>query len=288
MKTAGLKLTRAGTGQWTVVHDEGYRRDPASLYRAAGVAIPVFSLRGGQSLGVGEFADLKALADWACGVGLKLIQILPINDTTSSHDWTDSYPYSAISVFALHPLYLRIEDLGYAMSAEFDAELAGCAGAAQWLEQVDYEQVMQVKTGLTRRIFKKHRKAITASPGFTAFLEENREWVVPYAVFCVKRDHFGTADFSQWGDWAVFDGERVSAMANPRQAGVAGEFPITSGCNTNWTSSFPLRPPTCMNAASRSRGICRSESTVNRWTRGPRRICSRWIPRRARRRMPSR
>ena len=201
--------------QWTVVNDEGYRRDPASLYRAAGVAIPVFSLRGEQSLGVGEFADLKALADWAGAVGLKLIQILPINDTTSSHDWTDSYPYSAISVFALHPLYLRIEDIRHVMPAEFAADLDSAREWLNTLERVDYVEVMKAKTELTRRMFGLHHKAIVSSREFKQFLQGNREWVVPYAVFCVKRDHFGTADFSKWNDWADFDRARVDAMTAP-------------------------------------------------------------------------
>ncbi len=201
--------------QRTVVHDECYRREPAALYRAAGVAIPVFSLRGAESLGVGEFADLKPLADWAKGVGMSLIQILPVNDTVSSHDWTDSYPYSAISVFALHPLYLRISALGHAMPASFAAEMEAARVKLNALEEVDYEAVMEVKTRLTRQVFKKHGKAITGGEGFRSFLEESREWVVPYAVFCVKRDHFNTADFSRWEDWAVFDRERVEAMAEP-------------------------------------------------------------------------
>ncbi len=201
--------------QWTVVHDECYRRDPASLYRAAGVAIPVFSLRSSQSLGVGEFADLKPFADWASGVGLKLIQILPINDTTSSHEWTDSYPYSAISVFALHPLYLRIEDLGYAMPPAFSQELESARKELNAQEEVDYERVMKAKTQLLRQVFKKHHKDIATKRDFRDFLAENREWLLPYAVFCVKRDHFHTADFSEWKDWAVFSPEKVEAMADP-------------------------------------------------------------------------
>jgi 4-alpha-glucanotransferase len=209
-----LESRALGGRQMTVVRDEGYRRDPDTLFRAAGVAIPVFSLRGEQSLGVGEFADLKALADWAGAVGLKLIQILPINDTTSSHDWTDSYPYSAISVFALHPIYLRIEDIGYAMPEEFAVELDSSREWLNSLEKIDYVEVMKAKTALARQIFAKHRKAIVASAGFKAFLKENRDWVLPYAVFCVKRDHFGTADFSRWQDWAVFDRERVEAIAD--------------------------------------------------------------------------
>ena len=38
-----------------------------------------------------------------------MIQLLPINDTTAMHSWTDSYPYAAISAFALHPLYLNLK-----------------------------------------------------------------------------------------------------------------------------------------------------------------------------------
>ena len=206
-----------GTRQWTKVSDECYRRDFGGLFRGAGVAVPVFSLRSAKSLGVGEFADLKPLADWATGVGLKLIQILPINDTTSSHDWTDSYPYSAISIFALHPLYLRIDDLKYAMPVAFKKKLGSACDELNLLEQVDYEAVMQVKTQLTRQIFAKHRAAILSSAAFGKFLEANGEWAIPYAVFCVKRDHYGSSDFSRWEEWAVFDRERVNALIDPSQ-----------------------------------------------------------------------
>lgn len=211
-----------GARQWTLVRDEGYRRAPADLYRAAGVAIPVFSLRSDLGMGVGEFADLKALADWAGGVGLKLIQILPINDTTSAHDWGDSYPYSAISVFALHPIYLRIGDLGYPMPEEFTADLHA---AREWLnafDHLDFVEVMKAKSALTRRVFEVHGQTITASAAFRKFLTEQREWLVPYAVFCVRRDQFGTADFSAWGEWAGYDRGRVDAMADPAHPEWAG------------------------------------------------------------------
>ena len=204
-----------GARQWTMVRDEGYGRAPAEHYRAAGVAIPVFSLRSDAGMGVGEFADLKGLADWAAGVGLKLIQILPINDTTATHDWGDSYPYSAISVFALHPLYLRIDDLRYPMPDDFTADLHA---AREWLnafDHLDYVEVMKAKTALTRRVFEVHGKSITASAEFGEFLADQRDWLVPYAVFCVLRDRFGTADFHSWGEWADYAGGRVAAMADP-------------------------------------------------------------------------
>ena len=100
----------AAPNKHTIVND-GFVRLPADTWKGAGVAIPVFSLRSENSFGVGEFADLKLLADWAKRAGLKLIQILPINDTSATHTWLDSYPYAAISAFALHPLYLNLNQL---------------------------------------------------------------------------------------------------------------------------------------------------------------------------------
>ncbi len=194
---------------WTRVSDEGYRRSSEELFCGTGVAIPVFSLRSDRSLGVGEFADLKPLADWARNVGIKLIQILPINDTTSSHDWTDSYPYSAISVNALHPIYLRIDDLNYPMPCRFISDLKYARAVMNESSQLDYEAVVQLKNRLTRQIYEHHHKAILASEPFYTFLKSNGSWILPYAVFCVKRDHYGTADFNQWEDWATYDAVRV-------------------------------------------------------------------------------
>lgn len=209
-----LPPRRYAARQKVQVADECYRRDTRGFYRAAGVAIPVFSLRSADGLGTGEFADLKSMADWAADVGLKLIQILPINDTTSSHDWTDSYPYSAISVFALHPLYLRLDALSVSLSAEFKTRLLAAKVELNALPEVAYERVMEAKTELTRAVFSKHSFAITTGTGFKSFLEENAEWVIPYAVFCVKRDHFRTAAFEGWEDWSIYDRDRVFAMAS--------------------------------------------------------------------------
>ncbi len=199
--------------QTTVISDECYRRDSTGLHKGAGVAIPVFSLRSEFGLGVGEFSDLKLLADWAKSVGLKLIQILPINDTTSSFDWTDSYPYSAISVFALHPIYLRLDDLEYSMTASFKAELDLDRTQLNQLQQLDYEAVMRVKWKLTRQIFTVHQDEILAGNRYQSFLQQNREWLLPYAAFCVMRDHYGTADFTCWEEWKDYSRERVDELS---------------------------------------------------------------------------
>jgi len=93
-----------------IIHD-GFVNCPVTFWRGAGVAMPVFSLRSAKSFGVGEFTDISLLVDWAKQTGLRLIQLLPINDTTATHSSSDSYPYAAISAFAMHPLYINLEKI---------------------------------------------------------------------------------------------------------------------------------------------------------------------------------
>ena len=59
-------------------------------FRNAGTAVPVFSLRSEGSFGVGDFGDLQRMTDWVARTGQHILQILPINDTTSTHTWVDS------------------------------------------------------------------------------------------------------------------------------------------------------------------------------------------------------
>ena len=157
-------------------------------FRGAGVAIPVFSIRTEKGLGVGEFSDLKILADWAEICGLKLIQILPVNDTTANFTWLDSCPYSAISVFALHPMYLNVESLGKFTQKEL-VEYRELCKKLNALPQIDYEKVMDEKWKYIRHFFKKNAKKTFETKGYKDFFKKNVDWLVPYAEFCALRDN---------------------------------------------------------------------------------------------------
>ena len=78
----------------------GYSNYP----RYAGAVIPVFSMRTESSHGIGDFCDIKQYVDLMKLCGMRVLQLLPVNDTTSKKSWRDSYPYNCISSFAFHPL----------------------------------------------------------------------------------------------------------------------------------------------------------------------------------------
>jgi len=198
-------------GRMVVVND-GFAVLPADHWRGAGVAVPVFSLRTEQGFGVGEFADLKLLAEWGKAVGLKLIQLLPVNDTTAAKTWKDSYPYAAISVFALHPLYLNLEAVVSAKNKKWLLELEPERQRLNAMDAVDYEAVMAAKLGLLKKIFPSQKTATFRAKEYKEFFAQNESWLVPYAAFCCLRDRFGTADFSQWPEHSRFAADEIAAL----------------------------------------------------------------------------
>ena len=195
----------------TLIND-GFAVLPAADWHGAGVAVPVFSLRSEAGFGVGEFLDLKPLADWARQVGLKLIQLLPVNDTGATGTWQDSYPYAAISAFALNPVYLNLDAVTNPGNRRLLKALAPERNRLNRLRAVDYEAVLKAKLGFLKKIFPSQRDATFRSREYKDFFNGNREWLVPYAAFCHLRDKFGTSDFSRWPEHKQYEAEKVAAL----------------------------------------------------------------------------
>lgn len=166
--------------------------------KLAGTLIPMFSLRSKGSFGVGDFGDLKMMIDWVAETNQRVLQVLPINDTTSTHTWTDSYPYSAISIFALHPQFADFRQLPEIKDKKKAREMEALRKELNELKQIDYERVNNTKTDYLRIIFKQEGEAVMKGEDFKMFVKENEHWLVPYAQYCHLRDSFGNVDFSSW------------------------------------------------------------------------------------------
>ncbi|XP_010036394.2 4-alpha-glucanotransferase DPE2 isoform X2 [Eucalyptus grandis] len=185
----------------------------AMPWRGAGVAIPMFSVRSEEDVGVGEFLDLKLLVDWAVESGFHLVQLLPINDTSVHGMWWDSYPYSSLSVFALHPLYLRLDALSKNIPNDIKHDILK---AKEELDKkdVDYEATMAAKLSIAKKIFSLEKNSVLNSSTFQKFFSENEEWLKPYAAFCFLRDFFETSDHSQWGRFSQFSKEKLDKLVS--------------------------------------------------------------------------
>lgn len=198
--------------------DHFFRFSAEQLYKAAGVAIPVFSLRSDDGFGVGEFSDLKKLADWAHKTNLSVIQILPINDTTANYSWTDSYPYAAISVYALHPQYLSLEKIQFGITEAFQMEFKMKRDELNALSLVDYEQMISEKWKFIKVVFEENKTEILKDKDFSKFLKKNADWLKPYAAFCVLRDKNNTPNFNNWKTHKKYVAGKIAQLFDAKHA----------------------------------------------------------------------
>lgn len=192
--------------------------------KLAGTLITVFSLRSKGSFGVGDFGDLKMMIDWVAETNQRVLQVLPINDTTSTHTWTDSYPYSAISIFALHPQFADFRQLPEIKDKKKAREMEALRKELNELKQIDYERVNNTKTDYLRIIFKQEGEAVMKGEDFKMFVKENEHWLVPYAQYCHLRDSFGNVDFSSWKgheQWHEADRKKLTDPKSKEYADVA-------------------------------------------------------------------
>ncbi|NND02253.1 MAG: hypothetical protein HKN91_05650, partial [Acidimicrobiia bacterium] len=174
------RVLPAGTTR--IVNDD---RMAVPAFRAAGVAVPVFSIRTDQAIGCGQFTDLKPFADWTKSVGMALVQLLPVNDTVLDHDWDDSYPYNPISVHALHPLYVDMEAIpDHGIHEQIMSARDVYAGAAE----IDYPAVMATKWNLLRAAYSNLGDGLDGDADFEEFVDDHWTWLGPYSAWSLLRD----------------------------------------------------------------------------------------------------
>lgn len=199
------------------IHTDEKYRQLAAHWKGAGVTVPVFSLRTEKSGGIGEYPDIIKLIDWAKKTGLKLIQLLPVNDTIATHSWLDSYPYKAVSSVALNPDYININKIGVLEDENLLIGFVKALTGFNSFETLHYEEVHRVKSKFFKFIFDQQKDLILNDPVFQKFVTDNLEWLLPYAAFCYLRDKFGTAEFIKWPEYAVYNQQTIAVFCSPEK-----------------------------------------------------------------------
>lgn len=204
-----------------ILHD-GFVNCEGINWRGTGVSIPVFGLRSQSGFGVGEFLDIKLLIDWAEKTGMQLIQLLPINDTTAHHNWKDSYPYAAISAFALHPLYINLEKVAGKEYADLIKPFRRKKKRLNHSSDIDFLEVMKFKWRALKEVYEADQERLLNDESFKIFVTQNQDWLQSYAVFSYLRDKYKTSDFNQWKKHSVYDKKAIDKLAAPSSSHFTG------------------------------------------------------------------
>ena len=181
--------------------------------KLAGTAVPLFSLRTEKSFGVGDFGDLKKMIDFVSATHQRVLQLLPINDSTATHTWLDSYPYSCVSVFALHPQYICLHALPALTDKTKKAHFERLQKELNQLSEIDYEAVNNAKNDYLTELYKQNGKEVLASDSFKVFFKDNEHWLLPYAQYCALRDANGTCNFDEWPTQQRWDDRLRKALS---------------------------------------------------------------------------
>ena len=132
--------------------------------RQAGIAVPLFSLRRHGDAGCGDFASLEAFAPIAERMGARIIQLLPLEDTTLYGDSRDSYPYRPLASTVLNPIYIAVDQLPPLADQRLEEELRAEAQQLSAQKTFDYTAVWQLKR---RWLWASFTEQADASPYFT-------------------------------------------------------------------------------------------------------------------------
>ncbi len=169
-------------------------------HKMAGILAPLFALRGVNDLGIGDVGALRELVDWSASVGLRVVQLLPVNETGN-----DNSPYNAISSVALDPLTIELtpEVLPELTSEIILEEKDRFYLRSMYEGPVLYKMVKPLKYAILQRAFQHFttgawNNQTPRAQQFQQWLSEQDSWLPGFALFRVLMDEHNTERWESW------------------------------------------------------------------------------------------
>ncbi|MCL2196391.1 MAG: 4-alpha-glucanotransferase [Treponema sp.] len=181
--------------------------------RLLGAAVPVGALRTKNGIGVGEFSDLADFAVLCKKMKIGLIQILPVNDTGFERS-----PYSSLTAFGLHPLYLRIEDLGEYASVDSSIKKRIKAAKEKFdkYKRFPHYEILKEKMEICRVIYDANKGEIAkSSSGLSAWIDKNA-WVKVYAVYRRLKEINDLKSWKDWKEYSIVTSDDINKLWNDK------------------------------------------------------------------------
>lgn len=164
-----------------------------------GIVVPLGALYTEKNNVIGEFADLVNFSDFCVSAGISIIQLLPLNDSG-----TQNSPYSGLSAFALHHIYIRISDVLefselYSKNSQFAKKYDDFVKKFKYESRYDYQGISCEKESLLRFIFEQTEIYKNSKPEkeFSLWIQKN-PWVKVYSVYKNLKYKYMQASWKSW------------------------------------------------------------------------------------------
>ncbi|HVA83584.1 MAG TPA: 4-alpha-glucanotransferase [Candidatus Binataceae bacterium] len=162
------------------------------IERIAGVMVPLFSLRTRADAGIGDLAALAAMTDLAAAIDHRAVLLLPLDETAPG----EASPYSALSVFAIDPIYIGLDGL----AGVAPQQVARVRGALAHVPLSDRLTIRAARFELLEAALRHFTAHGEERAAVRDFAERHREWLDDYALYRALKDRFDFAAWEQWPD----------------------------------------------------------------------------------------
>ncbi|QUS36777.1 4-alpha-glucanotransferase [Falsirhodobacter algicola] len=208
----------AGPADATLRAPGGVRCHLPDGLRGWGVAVQLYQLRSDRNWGIGDFADLLALAPHLAAAGADFVGLNPVHSLFLA-DPAACSPFSPSDRRFLNPLYLAVDRMkGFVPTMADPAALRAVRGT----DLVDYPAVAALKLRALRAIW----MAAGSPDADPAFCAEDRDDLDRHALFEAVSAHMAAqghgAAWTEWpADWQEADGPAIRTFAADHAAELA-------------------------------------------------------------------
>lgn len=181
--------------------------------RVWGLSVQLYGVRSRRNWGIGDFSDLRHLAEWGNRAGADLIGVNPLH-ALFPHNPRHASPYSPSSREFLNTIYIDVEAVAEFPGCEKTRALVAATdfqarlNALRAAEMVDYAGVAELKNTILERLyrhFRKHHLQVDTPHGhdFRAFQNQGGVDLARFTLYQALQEHLYARDAQCWG-WPVW------------------------------------------------------------------------------------
>lgn len=158
-----------------------------------GWAVQLYAARSTRSWGMGDLADLRALATWSAGQGARMMLLSPLHAPTPVPP-VQASPYYPSSRCFRSPLHIAVDEVAGASGLASVAEAHAQARALNGRAEIDRDEVLRLKLAALDAIW---QAGAASAAALGRYRDERGDALKQWARFCTLAEVHGPT----WRSW---------------------------------------------------------------------------------------